>query len=95
MSNYNSQALLAGLIEYRDSLERHLTRLTPEYDRLANRWRAFSSVAEGDYAEQFRGGWLQTVSRFEDYLNRSILIKAMLDRRIADLEALNRPEGEL
>lgn len=95
MSNYDSQALLIGLIEYRDSLERHLARLTPEYDRLATRWRSFSSVAEGDYAEQFRNGWLQTGSRFEDYINRSSLIKAMLDRRIADLEALNRPEGEL
>lgn len=95
MSNYNSQALLVGLIEYRDSLERHLSRLTPEYDRLSNRWRSFSSVAEGDYAEQFRAGWLQTGSRFKDYLNRSTTIKAMLDRRIADLEALNRPEGEL
>lgn len=95
MSNYNSQTLLIGLIEYRDSLERHLSRLSPEYDLLATRWRAFSSVAEGDYAEQFRGGWLKTSSRFEDYINRSTQIKAMLDRRIADLEALNRPTGDL
>jgi hypothetical protein len=94
MTNYNSQNLLVGLIEYRDSLERHLTLLSPEYDRLTNRWRAFSSVAEGDYAEQFRAGWLKTGSRFQDYINRSTQLKAMLDRRIANLETLNRPEGE-
>jgi len=86
----DTRILLAGLKEYQKSLERHLGQLTSEYNQLENRWRAFSSVAEGDYADQFRSGWMRTDARFKDYINQSEKIKVLLSERISDLEDVNR-----
>jgi hypothetical protein len=94
-SGTDSRVLLAGLIEYRNSLERHLGQLTSEYHQLEGRWRTFNSVSEGDYADQFRAGWRQTEARFKDYINQSQKIKAFLNERISALEALNRQESGL
>lgn len=94
-SGTNSRLLLAGLTEYRNSLERHLGQLTSEYQQLEGRWRAFNSVSEGDYADQFRAGWMQTEARFRAYINQSQKIKALLNERISALEVLNRQESGL
>lgn len=91
----DSRLLLAGLLEYRNSLERHLGQVTAEYQQVEGRWRAFNAVSEGDYAEQFRSGWMKTESRFRTYINQSQKIKALLNDRISDLEALNRQESGL
>jgi len=94
-SGTNSRLLLTGLLEYRTSLERHLGQLTSEYHQLEGRWRAFNSVSEGDYADQFRAGWIQTEARFKAYIDQSQRIKALLNERISDLEDLNRQESGL
>lgn len=94
-SGTNSRLLLTGLLEYQNSLERHLGQLTSEYQQLEGRWRAFNSVSEGDYANQFRAGWMQTEARFKAYINQSQKIKALLNERISALEALNRQESGL
>jgi hypothetical protein len=91
----DTRRLLAGLQEYRKSLEKHIAQLTSEYNQLENRWRAFNAVSEGDYATQFRSGWLQTDARFKGYINQSQKIKALLNERIVALEELNRQEGGL
>jgi len=69
--------------------------LNSEYAQLEQRWRAFNAVSEGNYANQFRSGWLKTDARFKDYINQSQKIKAFLDERIDALEAVNRSEGSL
>ncbi len=89
----DTRVLLAGLKDYQSSLERHLVSLNSEYQQLENRWMAFNREAEGDYADQFRGGWLKTQAQFRDYINQSQNIKAMLEERIEFLEGTNRQEG--
>jgi hypothetical protein len=89
----DSRALLQGLIQYHGSLERHISSLGSEYEQLSGRWRAFSSVAAGDYADEFRGGWQRTDSNFQNYINQSQQIKALLSERIQALQELNRTEG--
>jgi hypothetical protein len=91
----DTRVLLAGLKDYKSSLERHLVSLNSEYQQLENRWIAFNREAEGDYADQFRGGWLKTQFQFKEYILRSQLIKAMLEERINFLEEVNRQEGGL
>jgi hypothetical protein len=91
----DSRLLLTGLLEYRNSLERHLGKVTAEYQQVDGRWRAFNAVSEGDYAEQFRSGWLKTEARFKAYIEQSQKIKVLLNERISDLEALNRQESGL
>lgn len=86
----DTRLLLAGLKEYRTSLEKHIAQLTSEYSQLEQRWRAFNAVSEGDYANQFRSGWIETDKRFKAYINQSQRIKALLNERIDDLEAFNR-----
>lgn len=94
-SGTNSRLLLAGLLNYRDSLGKHIDQLTSEYQQLEERWRAFNSVSEGDYADQFRAGWMQTEARFKTYINQSQKIKALLNERVSALEDLNRQESGL
>ena len=91
----DSRILLAGLREYHVSLERHLAQLRTEFDSLQNRWYAFSTVYEGDAADQFRAGWLRTVSRFQEYINQTQQISSILEKRIERLEEANRTESGL
>lgn len=91
----NSALLLSGLENYRKSLEIHLAKTTSEYSQLEQRWRAFNAVSEGDYANQFRAGWMQTDAKFKAYINQSQKIKALLNDRIEKLRALNQQESGL
>lgn len=91
----DSRILLGGLREYHASLERHITQLQAEFDGLQNRWYAFSGVYEGDAADQFRAGWQRTASRFQEYINQSQRIMALLEERIERLEEVNRTESNI
>jgi len=91
----DTRRLLAGLQEYQKSLEKHIAQLTSEYNQLENRWRAFNAASEGDYAAQFRSGWMQADARFKAYINQSQKIKSLLNERIVALEDLNRQESGL
>ncbi len=91
----DSKQLLQGLREYHRSLERHLGELRSEYQQLENYWQAFNSVAEGNYADQFRSGWLHTQGQFQEYINQSEKIKLLLGERIESLSQLNRDEGSI
>ncbi|MBP0011512.1 MAG: AHH domain-containing protein [Roseofilum sp. SBFL] len=90
MSNTNTKVLLARLIEYRKSLENHLNQLGSEYMQLENFWRIFNACSEGNYAEQFRAGWLRTETNFNAYLVQGEKIKSFLNERIKYLALLNR-----
>jgi len=91
----DSRILLAGLEEYRRVLEKHLSQLTAEYQQLDNSWQKFSAVSEGDYADQFRGGWLRTTQRFQEYIQQTQRIITVLDERIEQLQRVNRAEDGL
>ncbi len=91
----DSRVLLAGLEEYRRVLERHLSQLTAEYQLLESNWRQFNAVSEGDYADQFRGGWMRTSQRFQEYIEQTQQINIVLNERIEHLRQLNRAEGGL
>ena len=91
----NAAVLLAGLEEYRKSLEVHLAKTTSEYTQLEQKWRAFNAVSEGDYANQFRAGWMKTDARFKTYINQSQKIKSLLNERIEALRRFNQQEGGL
>jgi hypothetical protein len=91
----DSRVLLAGLKEYRLSLERHLIQLRDDYNNLERFWLAFSAVYEGDAADQFRAGWLRTAERFNEYLEQTQKIHEILEERIEYLELVNRTEGLL
>lgn len=89
----DSRVLLRGLQAYNASLEQHIASLRSDYQQLENQWRAFNAVAEGNYADQFRNGWMRTQAQFQEYINQSEKIKAKLTQRIEDLSQFNRQEG--
>ena len=91
----DTRILLAGLEEYRRVLGVHLSELTAEFKQLDNIWRQFSAVYEGDAADQFRAGWIRTTQRFQEYIEQTRRIGAMLDKRIEDLRVANRTESGL
>ena len=91
----DSRILLAGLEEYRRVLGQHLSKLTAEFQQLDNSWRQFNAVSEGDYADQFRAGWIRTSQRFQEYIEQTQKISAVLDERIEHLRAANQTEGGL
>lgn len=94
-SSVDTRILLTRLIAYRKSLETHLNQLGSEYVQLANRWQMFNSVAEGNYADQFRSGWLKTDAQFKVYNSQSLKIKSFLDERIEFLASLNGENLEI
>ena len=91
----DTRLLLAGLVEYRAALERHLGDLRQEFDGLDLRWRSFAAVYEGDAADQFKYGWDRTTHRFLYYLERTQAIARVLDERIDALREANQQEGSL
>jgi hypothetical protein len=94
-SSVDTRVLLTRLIAYRKSLETHLNQIGSEYVQLANRWQMFNSVAEGNYADQFRSGWLKTDAQFKAYNSQSLKIKSFLDERIEFLASLNGENLEI
>jgi len=91
----DSRILLAGLEEYHRVLGKHLSQLTAEYQQLDNTWHQLDAVFEGDYADQLREGWIRTSQRFQEYIEQTQKISAVLDERIEHLRKLNQTEGGL
>ena len=83
--------LLHGLQDYRVSLDLHLQRLRQEYGQLDGTYRAFQSVYEGDAAREFHANWLRTKLGFEQYIQGTDRIAALLDERITALSDVDRP----
>ncbi len=89
----DTRLLLQGLEEYRAGLRRLLIETRTDFDQLQERWRLFSAVYEGDSADQFRAHWQRTAASFEEYVERSEAIAAILDERIEHLREVNRVES--
>lgn len=86
----NSKILLVNLIEYHKSFEKHLAHLTSNFEQLEAYWYNFKLCSEGDYAEQFKSGWIQTEENFRSYINQAQKIKALLGSRIESLSEFNQ-----
>lgn len=91
----DTRVLLAGLEEYSRTLEGHSSRLRVEFDHLDGRWQAFSGVYEGEAADQFRAGWARTAQNFQEYLQQTERIQAVLRERIEALRDADRAESGL
>jgi hypothetical protein len=85
----DTRTLLAGLREYHNSLKRHLILVRQEFAEVEKQWYAFSSVYEGNHADQFRARWLNTTQVFHEYVDRSERIATILEERIEALQLLD------
>jgi uncharacterized protein YukE len=91
----DSRILLRGLEEYNRVLERHSSMLKMEFDHLDSRWQQFSSVYEGEAADQFRAGWIRTTQNFQEYIEQTERIRVLLRERIDALRDADRAESGL
>jgi hypothetical protein len=91
----DSRLLLSGLEEYSRVLERHSVMLKIEFNNVDSHWAQFSSVYEGEAADQFRAGWLRTTLNFQDYIRQTTQIHGVLEERIAALREANKTESGL
>ena len=88
----NVDLLLQYLREYRDVLRNQVQRMRQEYTETENRWGSFRSVYDGHAADQFSMGWMKTVRNFNEYIDVSERILAILDTKIDELEKLARSD---
>jgi ketosteroid isomerase-like protein len=82
----DGRTLLNGLIEYRDSLERHLARLLADFTEMEQRSMTCMRVYEGGDADEFWAHWRRTTDDFREYQIRTMAILPMLNERIQALE---------
>ena len=82
----DTRILLSGLKDYLDSLMAHLEKLQESFEELSSRWSALSSVYEGNAADQFRAGWMNTTENFTEYIEETRKISDLLEERIQALE---------
>lgn len=85
--------LLMGLIDYHESVTKHVQDLEQEFESLTREWRRFESVYEGDAAAEFKNLWHKSSANFQDYMERSRRILAVLEERISFLQEANRPSS--
>lgn len=91
----DARVLLQGLEEYNRALERHSVWLKLEYNHLNDRWQQFSSIYEGDAADQFRSGWIRTHQNFSEYMELTERIGKLLEERIEALREADKTESGL
>jgi len=89
----DTRILLSGLEEYHRVLGQHVSELMGEFQGLSGRWQQFSAVYDGNAADQFREGWTRTSQRFDEYIEQTRQISAMLGDRIEDLRDADRTMG--
>ena len=86
----DTRILLSGLKDYLDSLMAHLEKLQASFEELSSRWSALSSVYEGNAADQFRAGWMNTTENFTEYIEETRKISDLLEERIEALGEADR-----
>jgi WXG100 family type VII secretion target len=86
---------LKGLEDYAGVLDRHSSMLNIQFNDLDSHWRTFSSVYEGEAADQFRAGWERTTQNFQEYIQQTERIRGLLRERIEALREADRAESGL
>ena len=76
-----------------DAVRRHLQLVTDEFRHLTESWNELRDCYEGTGAERFEGVWTGTSRRFEDYLQQSEALGAVLQERLAALMRFDEPVG--
>jgi uncharacterized protein YukE len=91
----DARVLLQGLQEYNRALDRHSGMLKLRFHYLDSHWLQFSSVYEGDAADQFRAGWTRTNHSFMEYIEQTDRIQKVLEERIEALREADKTESGL
>jgi uncharacterized protein YukE len=91
----DARVLLHGLEEYSRALDRHSLMLKIHFSDVDRHWQQFSSVYEGDAADQFRAGWARTNQNFTEYIEETNRIQRLLEERIAALREADKTEAGL
>ena len=91
----DARVLLHGLEEYSRALERHTVMLKLQFNNVDSHWQQFSSVYEGEAADQFRAGWTRTNQNFKEYIEQTDRIQKLLEERIEALREADRTESGL
>jgi hypothetical protein len=86
----DSTPLVAGLLDYAASLEKHCAELQTGYEEMKSRALACSRVYEGGDAEEFWSMWHKTDQFFLDYLLDVGKLIPMLNERIENLRQFDR-----
>jgi len=84
-----TKTLLVGLMDYRDTLGRHIQQMDEEFQSLNRMWSQFEMVYHGDAAYEFKSLWMRTSMFFQDYMERTRRILQVLEERIAALQILD------
>lgn len=87
------RALLAGLIDYRDSLARQVKSLEGDFVDVRRVWIVLDGSFAGNAADEFRPIWQAADDRFREYVERTTVILRVLSERIASLEEAERTVG--
>lgn len=91
----DSRILLKGLEDYAGVLDWHSSMLNIQFNDLDSHWRTFSSVYDGEAADQFRAHWARTTQNFQEYIQQTERIRGLLRERIEALREADRAESGL
>jgi hypothetical protein len=83
--------LAQHLDRFDEAIRRHLQLLSDEFRRLEHSWDELRDCYEGAGADRFEAVWTGTSRRFEDYLQRSEALRAVLQERLAALQRYDEP----
>jgi hypothetical protein len=83
--------LAKELGQFDAAVGRHLQLVRDEFAHLQQSWDELRECYEGTGADRFEAVWLGTSRRFDDYLQRSEALRAVLQERLAALERFDQP----
>jgi len=75
-----------GLKNYSESLAYHQRELQEDFRDLSQHFALVNQAYEGVAAEAFKNSWMATAHWFEDYIDQTTLLIALLEERISALE---------
>lgn len=90
---HDQRLLLAGLTNYRDSLDKHLVSLQDEFARIRTAWYTLREVFHGNAADEFEPVWQGTLTAFQHYQEDGQRIRHVLAQRIDALQDFEKTEG--
>jgi hypothetical protein len=74
-----------------DAIGRYLQLVADEFRHLQQSWQDLRENYEGTGADRFEEVWQGTARRFDDYLQQSEALRAVLQERLAALRRFDTP----
>lgn len=87
----DATALLQGLEEYYASMERHMHLMRERFVDVERTYLGLAECYAGRAADEFKPIWEDTAKRFEDYIEKSIVLQHTLAERMEKLREADRP----